>query len=186
MTATVIILNGVGSAGKSSIARALQGLARRPLLHVAMDSFLEMLPPGAWNSPEGIVFERLVDESGLPEVAIRSGPLVARALAGLRGAVAALAAEGNDLVVDEVLFGAGPDVEDYRRRLAPFRVRWVAIRASLAVLEERERARGDREIGLARWQYERVHRGMTYDLTLDSGALGAEACAAAIRDAFDL
>jgi chloramphenicol 3-O phosphotransferase len=40
----IIILNGVGSAGKSSIARALQDIAMQPYLHVPMDAFLDMLP----------------------------------------------------------------------------------------------------------------------------------------------
>jgi len=41
----VIILNGVGSVGKSSTARALQAITAEPFLHVAMDAFLDMLPP---------------------------------------------------------------------------------------------------------------------------------------------
>jgi chloramphenicol 3-O phosphotransferase len=40
----------------------------------------------------------------------------------------------------------------------------------LHVLERRERERGDREIGLARWQFERIHFGGDYDLTIDASA----------------
>ncbi len=40
----VVILNGVGSVGKSTIAKALQEIAHDSFLHVPMDSFLEMLP----------------------------------------------------------------------------------------------------------------------------------------------
>ena len=47
--ARVVLLNGAGSAGKSSIARALQAIAGRPLLHVQMDAFFDMLPP-AWRA----------------------------------------------------------------------------------------------------------------------------------------
>ena len=39
MQARIIILNGVGSAGKSSIARALQAITAKPFLYVAMDAF---------------------------------------------------------------------------------------------------------------------------------------------------
>ncbi|MDE1996547.1 MAG: chloramphenicol phosphotransferase, partial [Rhizobiaceae bacterium] len=35
--AKILLLNGVGSAGKSSIARALQAIAAEPFLHVQMD-----------------------------------------------------------------------------------------------------------------------------------------------------
>src|SRR5262245_18333522 len=38
--ARIVILNGVGSAGKSSIARALQAMTDESFLYVAMDTFL--------------------------------------------------------------------------------------------------------------------------------------------------
>jgi chloramphenicol 3-O phosphotransferase len=50
--ARVILLNGVGSAGKSSIARALQDITREPFLHVEMDAFLDMLPASSLETPE--------------------------------------------------------------------------------------------------------------------------------------
>lgn len=53
----VIILNGVGSVGKTSMARALLGLAARPFLHVAMDAFLDMLPARLVGHADGLVFE---------------------------------------------------------------------------------------------------------------------------------
>lgn len=42
----IIVLNGIGSVGKSSVARALQREARRPFLHVAMD-VSDLTPEGA-------------------------------------------------------------------------------------------------------------------------------------------
>ncbi len=176
----VILLNGVGSVGKSSIAKALQEIAGRPLLHVSMDAFLDMLPASAFGRPEGLVFERLRLQ-GHPAVAIHSGPLVERALAGMRAAVAALAEAGNDLVVDEVMLGDEP--ADYARRLTSHQLFTVGLFAPLAVLEARERARGDRQIGLARGQFDRVHAGRRYDLeidcTVDSPRASAERIAAA-------
>jgi chloramphenicol 3-O phosphotransferase len=58
--------------------------------------------------------------------------------------------------------------------------------APLDVLEAREAARGDRMIGLARWQYDRVHKDMTYDLEVDSSRLTAMECAETIRNKFGL
>jgi chloramphenicol 3-O phosphotransferase len=40
----VIIPNGIGSAGKSTTAKALQAITSKPFLYVAMDAFLDMLP----------------------------------------------------------------------------------------------------------------------------------------------
>ena len=55
--ATVILLNGVGSAGKSSIAKALQTITAEPFLHVAMDAFLDLMPARYWDHPDGVTFE---------------------------------------------------------------------------------------------------------------------------------
>ena len=42
----IILLNGTGSAGKTSIARALQALFEEPYLHLGMDCFyVEVCPP---------------------------------------------------------------------------------------------------------------------------------------------
>ena len=181
---TVIVLNGPGSVGKSSVARALQTIAARPFLHVALDRFLAMVPPALFGRPEGLVFEP-VEEEGRPCLAVRTGPVVARALAGMRHAVAAMAGQGNDLIVDEVMIWEAKD-QAYRALLPGCAVRCVGLFAPLEVLEARERARGDREIGLARWQHRRVHEGVTYDLTIDTSRATPEDCARAIRDAFAL
>jgi len=180
----VIVLNGVGSVGKTSTAKALQRVVREPLLHLSMDVFLDMAPPAMFGHSEGLVFET-VDDGGCPSVVIHSGPVMERLMAGMRGAVRAMAEEGNSLVVDDVMLGGG-EAEDYRRRLAGFDLRFVGLFAPLEVLEERERARGDRALGLARWQYDRVHRGVDYDLEIDTSRLSPDMAAEAIRQRFGL
>jgi chloramphenicol 3-O phosphotransferase len=181
--ARIIILNGVGSVGKSSIAQALQEITDEPFLHVAMDAFLDMLPASCMDHRDGLMFENQ-SESGLPVIAIRTGNVVERTLRGMRHAVAALAAEGNNLIVDDVMLGS--EMTEYRAMLSGFRVSFVGIFAPLAVLEERERLRQDRMIGLARWQFDRVHAGRTYDLEIDTSAATAEACAHRIKQTFSL
>jgi chloramphenicol 3-O phosphotransferase len=180
----IIILNGVGSVGKSSTARALQTITAEPFLHVTMDAFIDMLPEAMFGDPEGLIFETIQDQ-GKPSVVIRSGPVVERAMRGMRHAIAAMAAQGNNLVVDEVLTGKDR-VPEYRAVLSRFDVRLVGLFAPLDVLEARERERGDRMIGLARWQYDRVHRGMIYDLEIDTAGTTPLENAQKIRDAFGL
>lgn len=181
--ARIVLLNGVGSAGKSSIAKALQAVAADPFLHVPMDAFLDMLPDAYHDHPEGFLYET-PPESGTPLTVIRAGPVAARALRGMRRAIAAMAAEGNDLIVDDVLLG--PAWSEYSTLLEPYRVFLVGVRAPLDVLEARERLRGDRAIGLARWQFDLVHDGMTYDLELDTSQASAMDCARRIKQAFGL
>ena len=160
----VIILNGVGSVGKTSTARALQDIAARPFLHVSMDTFAAMLPEHLFGHADGMTFETIQDE-GKPSVIIHTGPVMARTMRGMRHAIAALAAQGNDLVVDDVMMEAS-EADEYRALLTQATLRFVGLFAPLDVLEARERARGDREVGLARWQFDRVHRGQTYDLEI--------------------
>lgn len=179
----IILLNGVGSVGKSSIAKALQTIAREPFLHVAMDAFLEMLPEALWGHPDGIVFET-VQEGGKPSVIIRSGPAAERLLDGMRQAIAAMARQGNNLIVDDVLLDGNNAA--YEAALAGLDVLRVGVFAPLEILEAREVARRDRMIGLARWQFDRVHKDMTYDLEIDTSRATAMECAELIRNKFGL
>lgn len=181
--ACIVLLNGAGSAGKSSIARALQAIVATPFLHVQMDAFLDMLPAAYQDHPDAFAFET-GEQDGAPALEIRSGPVGERLMRGMRRAVAALAAAGNDLIVDDVMLG--DEMADYEALLAGFRVCKVGVFAPLDVLEAREAARGDRMIGLARWQVDRVHAGRTYDLEVDSAALTPAECARAIAERFGL
>jgi chloramphenicol 3-O phosphotransferase len=178
----IVILNGVGSVGKSATARALQTIAPLPFLHVSMDSFLEMLPVDLLDHPDGLRLHVVDGEDG---VAVSSGPVLERAMLGMRHAVVAMAGQGNNLIVDDVMIG-NSKASAYRALLSPFDTRWVGLFAPLDVLEARERARADRRIGLARWQYDRVHAGIAYDLTVDTTAGAPLAIAMQIRDAFGL
>jgi chloramphenicol 3-O phosphotransferase len=164
--AHIVILNGVGSVGKTATARAFQAIASKPFLHVAMDAFLDMLPEHMLDHPDGLTFETIQDQ-GKPCVVIKTGAVIERTMLGMCHAVAAMAAQGNNLIVDEVLIGRDKEIH-YRTLLARYDVRWVGLFAPLDVLEARERARGDRAIGLARWQYGRVHHDRVYDLEIET------------------
>jgi chloramphenicol 3-O phosphotransferase len=183
VTATVVLLNGVGSVGKGSVAKALQEVLREPYLHLAMDAFLDMLPPPYWDHDEGLRFlHRELD--GQPAIEVTSGAVSERLLAGMRRAVRALAAAGNNIIVDEVAERTA--IEDYQRLLAPFRLRTIGLFAPLAVLEDRERQRGDRMVGLVRWQMAHLHQGQRYDLEIDTGSATPAECAEQIRAVFGL
>lgn len=179
----VILLNGVGSVGKSSIAKALQSITTEPFLHVEMDAFLNMMPERFWDHPDGLIFET-VQQDGKPSVIIRSGPVAERTFRGMRHAIAAMARQGSNLIVDDVVLEN--EMAEYGSLLADFTLHAVGVFAPLDVLEARERERGDRLIGLARWQYDRVHRGRSYDLELDTGNSTAMECAGLIKQKFGL
>ena len=112
MTARVIAPQVVGSVGKSSTAKALQQITAEPFLHVSMDAFLDMLPPAMIGHPDGLVFETGQD-GGAPTVMIKTGPVVERVMRGMRHAIAALVGQGNNLIVDDVVWEPA-DQADYR------------------------------------------------------------------------
>ena len=181
--ARIVLLNGVGSVGKTSIAKALQTVTTEPFLHLQMDAFLEMLPAAYDNHPDGFVYET-VEDAGKPVVAITAGPVGARAMRGMRYAVAAMAGQGNNLIVDEVMLGG--ERAEYAELLRAFDLMCVGVFAPLDVIERREAARGDRMLGLARWQFDRVHRNAAYDFEVDTSEATPLECALSIRDRFDL
>ena len=183
MTARVILLNGVGSAGKSSIAAELQKIAARSFLHVKMDDFFAMTPPALMGRPDGFVFEP-TEIDGRSAVEIREGAKGRLIMEAMRAAVFAMAETGCDLIVDDVLIG--DERRSYPALLSAFELSVVGVHASLAALEAREAARGDRLIGLARWQYGRVHEGVAYDFEVRTDAMSAAECAASICKALSL
>ena len=57
---------------------------------------------------------------------------------------------------------------------------WVGVHCLTVVAEARELLRSDRTIGLARHQAEPVHRGVDYDVVVDTSAALPDTCASAI------
>ena len=164
--ALVVILNGTTSAGKTSLARAIQEAALRPFLHVQMDDFLNMQPGWLKDHVDGFVFLP-VEGVTPPEVSVETGPFGKRLMDGMRRSVAAMAEAGLDVIVDDVWMGDG-EQQEYRRLLNNHQPVFVGVHSALEVAEAREVARGDRDIGQARWQFPRVHAGAEYDLEVDT------------------
>jgi len=173
MSRNVIILNGVSSSGKTTLAKAIQRDANNFWLHVAMDSFLAMLPDGRECEREWFpMIEVMRAGDTLPRIG--SGPYGEALLTQMRQLVTQLAEAGFGVIVDEVADEAV--IADYRRRLGTACL-VVKVDAPLSELERRERTRGDRVTGLAREQSARIHQGLTYDLEVNTSADTSDAIA---------
>jgi chloramphenicol 3-O phosphotransferase len=166
--AQVIVLNGVSSAGKSSLARALQAITWPPFLHVQLDVFTQMLP--SFFKARTHETEQTPESGRLtPAGEANIDEIVSQTRRGMRHAVAAMAAQGLRLIIDDVVDDTAAD--EYVRLLAPYRTYIVGVLASLKILECREQKRGDRVIGLARSQLAFAHRNVRYDMTIDTSAM---------------
>lgn len=178
----IIILNGTSSAGKSTLAKALQTCLAEPYLHLGIDTVIFALPkrylyPPHWHE----VFRYHWPPDGSTEgLEIEAGPYGHRLISGLHHAVAALSRAGQSVIVDHVLLEPAWILE-CAELFAEQPALFVGVLCPLEVVEQRERERKDRTLGQARAQYHKVHRHGRYDLTVDTGAATAEQCAALIQ-----
>jgi chloramphenicol 3-O phosphotransferase len=174
----VILLNGTSSSGKSTLLRALQARLDGAWLGVGIDTVVFALPRAYLDPPLwGEVFRYVPAEPGAAApFRIETGELGMRLVEGLHRMVASLADAGLSVIVDHVLLEPGW-LPDLRTRLAGHEVLLVGVRCPLEVVVERERARKDRTIGQAAAQHDVVHRGITYDVEVDTSELSAEAAA---------
>ena len=178
---SIIFLNGASSAGKTTLGRALQDSLNEPYLLMGLDTCLAMVPaqwsggPMGAHREQGFQYVDLPDENGKPVSGLSYGPVGLRMLEGFHRAVREFVQAGNPVIIDEMMLG--PEARDHWfATLAGLDVVSVGVRCDLDELERREVARKGRA-GLARWSEERVHEGMAYDLSVDTTAQAAEACA---------
>lgn len=173
----VILLNGCSSAGKTTLALALQNLLPEPYQHVALDQFRDGMPGRVrgLNSPPGDP-----GASGLNVVPgelngewvthIQFGDYGERVLAAMRRTVATLSELGCNVIVDDLLFKRDY-LEDYAAVLDPQKTWFIGVKCSIEVISEREALRPGRFPGTAKAHFEQVHEhGIDYDLEVDTTA----------------
>jgi chloramphenicol 3-O phosphotransferase len=165
----VIVLNGVSSSGKTGIARCLQAVLADPWLALGVDTFIQTMPVALQVSDQGIA----IDAGG--EVTI--GPWFRTLEDAWITGVAAMARAGARIILDEVFLGGAGSQRRWRTALDGLDVLWVGVRCEIAVAEDRELARGDRVPGMAAAQAGRVHRGVVYDLEVDTTGTESIECA---------
>ncbi|MFB7254496.1 chloramphenicol phosphotransferase CPT [Streptomyces nojiriensis] len=165
----VIILNGGSSSGKSGIVRCLQAVLPDPWLSFGCDAFVDALPAAMQTAQEGI------------EIAADGTVSVGAAFRTLEAAwtkgIAAMARAGARIVVDDVFLGGAASQQRWREALGDLPVLWVGVRCDESVASGREIARGDRVRGMAAAQADAVHRGVTYDLEVDTTRTESLECA---------
>ena len=159
MSARIVLLNGTSSAGKSTLAAALRPLLPPTFCCYASDKladagFRPLDPDLRWHG-RAAFFD------------------------GFHRSIAAFAAAGLDLLVEHVIEEASW-AEQLDLLLRPFDLFRVGVHAPLAVLEQRERRRGDRQPGEAREHF-RTHDHCRYDLQVEMVGDPAAVAAQVVR-----
>ncbi len=157
-----IVLHGPTSAGKSSIAAALQDSALVPSFHVSLDAFVTMSRRRDMRSAqEQALAYRIHCEN-------------------LRATLRRLVDSEFEIILDTVL----RDEAELQACLDVLSARplcLVGVQAPLATLEQRERLRDDRATGMAREQFGHLAFVRDYDLVVDTSTGSAAELAAEIR-----
>lgn len=163
---SIIVLNGTSSAGKTSLAKALQIIWPTPLHHVQLNAFLDMEPPGYWSGWEARGKE--------------ATDLMLDALCGaMHTTVREYAKHGQGVILDTAITNARAR-QLFAEDLSDLPVYLVAVHCDLAELGRRESARGNRAAGLAASQLDWIHQKMQYDTEIDTTHKTAETAATEI------
>lgn len=176
-----ILLNGTSSAGKTSLARALQCLLQPDHLYAGVDAFLLSLPPPRHNTEDGGRYAPVRLPDGRDATTIEVGPVGLELLRAWHRAMASIVRGGVPVILDEVLLSSAIR-QSYAEAFRDLPLMMVKVHCDPAVAEERERSRGDRVLGLATGLGSVVHDGVAYDAEIDTSTDGAEACAASLAD----
>ncbi|TNJ45105.1 chloramphenicol phosphotransferase CPT family protein [Phaeobacter sp. B1627] len=149
--ALILFLHGPSSSGKSTLATEIRKQATdRALLHLSIDHLRDsgVWTPSAyadWKTARPAFFS------------------------GFHRAIAGFATAGNDLILEHILDTPGW-LSELRTLLAGQQLLFVGLHTPLATLVAREKERGDRPAGSAAADFERAHRGLSYDLIVDGTA----------------
>ncbi len=194
----IIVLNGSSSAGKSTLAKAMQDAFAHPYLHLGFDTFVMMAPRRYWgnsdspeqtdHSPElsqGVTMVARQAAGEPKKIEAVFGPVFRSIIDAIPLTVATLAQAGNSVIFDHV-YHDPQMVSRAQECFAGLNVFHLGVYCPLDELERRERARGDRVIGRTRGLYDIVHNlGVSYDLTVDTSQQSTNEIISQVLRAFE-
>jgi len=167
----VIFLNGISSAGKTSIVKAIQHISSVPFLHFGIDTLIDMMP-SRWLSfnnetKNGCWFETYENEFGRA-VSCHSGVYGKQVFDMGMKVIETMIDCNLNLIIDEVVWNQ-EQIDRYHAILNTYKTIFVKINCSRKSAQEREILRQNREIGLANDQFDRINSiKYNYDLEIDT------------------
>ena len=157
----ILLINGPGSAGKTTLSWKLQDKAPGYWYWLPIDHFFDMIPSQQWERDREESFRIAYDFH--------------------HDCVRVLSDQGKNVIVDTVICSEDKLVS-FVNKLSEHTVIMVKATCPLEELNRREIARGDREIGLAANQTDKVIPKDDYDLVVDTHAQTTDECARYIMD----
>lgn len=168
----IFLLNGCSSAGKTTLVKEIQCLSNDFWLTFGIDNILDAMPDkyvgASEKANEGFKFVPSTDKGGFSITEVKVGSIGKKVAALAPKIVEQLADSGFNVIVDEVIWER-KDLEGYVLNLKNHQVYFINVYCELPVMEEREKKRGDRQLGMARWQFAKMKNLVwNYDLEIDT------------------
>lgn len=161
MKGKIIFLNGVSSAGKSTLSKKIVKLLPN-YFHFSLDDYDNII-------------ERMEERGTDRLIPVPTETFFHRS-------IAMFSDQGINLVIDHVLHDR-ETISDAYHTLRDYPIYFVGVHCPMEELERRELARGDRRIGQARLQLQFVHQqNEAYDLEVNTFTNGIEKSAQVIAD----
>ncbi len=161
----VIFLNGTSSSGKTTLAKAFQEIMEEPVLYVSNDKFIFM-----------------ISDRDLKDDSIRP-PIIISLLSAFHRSIPLIGECGYAMIIDHVV-----EREDWMNEivinLKEFTTYCVKVNCSVEELERREKERGDRKVGLAKWQSQFIHNFIEYDFEINTETESTKDSANKLKELF--
>ncbi|MFC5528333.1 chloramphenicol phosphotransferase CPT family protein [Cohnella yongneupensis] len=166
----IVFLNGTSSSGKTSISTQLINQDKQKFYHLSVDEFIKGIFEFLDAKYPDINPSTKEDEQKAFQILL--DPIISMFYSSIK----AFSAIGMNVVVDTVLdneywFNACLDL------FKGHSILYVGVQCSLQELQRREQLRGDRHIGLAQSQYNKVHSYGEYDIELNTEEMRPDECA---------
>jgi chloramphenicol 3-O phosphotransferase len=172
----IIFLNGTSSAGKTTLARALQAALPEFYQHMALDQFRDGMPDKyrGLNSPEGTTGAEglnVVPVINDPHrhTAVEFGATGKQMLSGMRRGIAAMARAGINVIIDDIILET-EFLDDYLQTFDGLYVVFVGVKCSPQIIQNRENARPGRFPGTAIGHLNICHAHGVYDVEVDTAS----------------
>ncbi len=170
----IVLLNGPSSSGKSSICKAFQYSINQPFLTLGVDTFISMMPQKYLSygekSQEGCYFIKSKNNYGVT-VSCHSGTFGDLVFKTAIDIVELMGDNGLNIIIDEVIW-SDERMYEYKNILIKHNVLFIKVFCERYSAQERELLRGDREIGLANNQIDKIaSMKFQYDLEINTDIL---------------
>jgi chloramphenicol 3-O phosphotransferase len=188
----VVILNGVSSSGKSTLQRLISNHRKKEFwLSFGFDyGVAKTVPPYSYSydfsfsNPNFFCQNIRCDDINGPCVMLKYGKFGNQVIEGLHRAIKAYAQQGLNLAVDYLAY-ENHWAQDLEYCLKDIPHLWVKVYGETNKIIEREKNRPNAVIGLARPYMNLIHKGINYELEIDTTKLSTEETLKQLNSAID-